>query len=133
MSTLQRIAPVLPVRDVAKAIEHYRALGLKADPYAVVGPSGPFYGFVGSGDVELHLTLVRDLDPTANTSACYIYVADADALHASWTSSGVGGRFTPPADTSYGHREFVHWDPDGNLLRVGSLLNDDGTYPTRRT
>jgi hypothetical protein len=125
MSALQRVAPVLPVRDVAKAIEHYRLLGFWAQPYAKEGPSGPVYGFVSSGDVELHLSLVRDLDPKTNTSACYLYVENADVLYASWISSGVGGRFTRPEDTPYGHREFVHWDLDGNLIRVGSLLSQN--------
>jgi hypothetical protein len=122
MSKLQRVAPVLPVRDVGKAIEHYRRLGFKAEPYEETGPQGPVYGFVCSGDVELHLALVRGLDPNANTSACYVYVEDADAVYAAWNSSGVGGRFEAPRSTPYGLREFVHWDLDSNLLRVGSSL-----------
>jgi len=122
MTPLRRIAPVLPVRDVTRSLEHYRRLGFTVQPYDPAGPDGPFYGFVSSGGVELHLTRTPDLDPKANTSACYIHVEDADALHGAWTASNVEGRFTQPADTPYGLREFAHVDPDGNLIRVGSPL-----------
>jgi hypothetical protein len=66
--------------------------------------------------------LVKDLDPSMTTSACYLYVSDANALYETWRAAGVGGRLQPPADTEYGLREFAHVDPDGNLLRIGSPL-----------
>ena len=69
MTTLHRIAPVLPVRDVIRSLEHYRRLGFTVRPYEPAGPDGPFYGFVSSGGGELHLARTRDLDPKANTSA----------------------------------------------------------------
>jgi catechol 2,3-dioxygenase-like lactoylglutathione lyase family enzyme len=122
MASLRRIAPVLPARDVVRSLEHYRRLGFTAEAYEPAGPDGPFYGFISSGGVELHLTRTPDLDAKANTSACYIYVEDADALHGAWMASGAEGRFTRPADTPYGLREFAHVDPDGNLIRVGSPL-----------
>jgi hypothetical protein len=127
MPALKRVAPVLPVRDVRRALEHYRRLGFETEPYEEAGPDGPVYGFIGSGDVDLHLAAVPDLDAGANTSACYIYVENADALYAEWNGAGVDGRFAPPKDTPYGLREFVHWDPDGNLLRVGSPLEPRAT------
>ena len=79
---------MLPVRDVIRSLEHYRRLGFTVRPYEPAGPDGPFYGFVSSGGGELHLARTRDLDPKANTSACYIYAEDADALHGAWTASG---------------------------------------------
>lgn len=117
------VAPVLPVRSVARALEHYRKLGFTAKAYGEQAADGdPVYGFLSRDAIELHLARVGELDPTKNTSACYVYVDDANALHAEWRAAGVGGRLTEPEDTPYELREFAHVDPDGNLLRVGSNL-----------
>lgn len=118
------VSPVLPVRDVAAALAHYAALGFRGNAYEEEGPDGPVYGFLCRDGIELHLACVRDLDPGANTSAVYLYVGDADALHQAWRAAEVGGRVTDPLDTPYGLREFAHVDPDGNLLRVGSPLDE---------
>jgi hypothetical protein len=121
--TFTTVAPVLPVRDVAAALAHYARLGFKTHAYRDPGVAGdPPYGFVSWGPVELHVARVTNLDPCASTSACYLYVDDADALHSQWCASGAEGRFTNPEDTPYALREFAHIDPDGNLLRVGSPL-----------
>jgi catechol 2,3-dioxygenase-like lactoylglutathione lyase family enzyme len=117
-----RVAPVLPVRDIFAAIAHYRGLGFSATPYEGDGPEDPPYAFCRWGDVELHFTRFRELDPKTNTCACYLYVTDAHALHATWTAASPAGRLTPVEDTPYGLAEFAHVDPDGNLLRVGSQL-----------
>lgn len=122
MARFERLSPVLPVRDVAAAIDRFRALGFEGRPYEEVGPNGPIYGFVRRDDLELHLACVTDLDPCTNTSAVYVYVDDAAALHAEWAAANVGGRLHPPVDTPYGLREFAWVDPDGNLLRVGSSI-----------
>lgn len=63
-----------------------------------------------------------ELDPKNNCSACYLKVTDASEVHAEWTRAGVEGRMSEPTDMPYGLREFIHVDPDGNLLRVGSEL-----------
>ena len=120
--TFSRVAPVLPVRDVTRALEHYRKLGFEADAYTGESPDDPIYGFVKRGSIELHLTRFAEMDPKANTSACYLYVDDADALYAAWRAAGVPGRLDEPRDTPYRLREILHLDPDGNLLRVGSPL-----------
>jgi predicted enzyme related to lactoylglutathione lyase len=116
------VAPVLPVRSVARALEHYRKLGFTAKAYAEQADGDPVYGFLSRGKIELHLSRFAELDPKRNTSACYLYVDDADALYAEWRAAGAGGRLDAPEDTPYQLRELVHVDPDGNLLRVGSPL-----------
>jgi hypothetical protein len=113
-----RIAPIIPVRDLDAALERYRRLGFETQAYQ--GPDR--YGFVDRGDVSLHLTEWHDHDPLVTGSAVYLYVSDADALYAEWTSQGVDGRFTDLEDTDYGLREFAYVDPDGTLHRVGSPL-----------
>ena len=119
-----RIAPVLPVQNVRTALDHYRRLGFEAHAYEEAGTdaSDPVYGFLQRGAIELHLARVPDLDHKANTSACYLYVSDANDLFDEWSSAGVLGRLIPPVDTPYHLREFAHVDPDGNLLRIGSEL-----------
>jgi uncharacterized glyoxalase superfamily protein PhnB len=61
-------------------------------------------------------------DRGATGGVVYVYVSDADALHAEWISAGVAGRFLGPHNTPYGLREFVYTDPDGIVHRVGSTL-----------
>ncbi|MBO0679175.1 VOC family protein [Mycolicibacterium sp. S2-37] len=113
-----RIAPIIPVRDLDAALERYRRLGFAARAYQ--GPDS--YGYVDRDDVSLHLTEWADHDPLTTASSVYLYVSDADALHAEWTAQGLAGRFTDLEDTPYGLREFAYVDPDGTLHRVGSPL-----------
>jgi hypothetical protein len=110
------VSPVLPVTDLARAVEHYRAIGFDVRVYE----GGAAYAFAARDHVELHLAQVTDLDPSTNTGACYLYVDDADAVYASWRLTHLNGRLTAPVDTDYGLREGAHVDPDGNLVRFGS-------------
>lgn len=70
--------------------------------------------------MSLHLTEWAEHDPARTASAVYLYVSDADAVHAEW--SGVEGRLGDPRDTPWGLREFPYVDPDGTLHRVGSPI-----------
>jgi catechol 2,3-dioxygenase-like lactoylglutathione lyase family enzyme len=120
----KRAAPILPVRSVSAALAHYRRLGFEGTFYTEAWADDPEYGFLTWGPVSLHLAQVPHLDPKTSASACYLYVDDADALYATWQAAAVEGRLTIPKDTAYGLREFAHIDPDGNLVRVGSLLSE---------
>ena len=119
---LERVCPILPVRSVARALEHYRSLGFTADAYGEKADEDSIYGFVTRGSVELHLSRTPELDASRNTAACYLYVDDAQTVFDAWRAAGVAGRLDAPKDMPYAMREFVHVDPDGNLLRVGSAL-----------
>ena len=113
-----RVAPVIPVRGLEAALRRYEALG-----FAVHGYDGPErYGFADRGGVSLHLAEWDEHDPASTAANVYLYVDDADALHAEWRASGVPGRLTDPVDTPYGLREFAFVDDDGTLHRVGSPL-----------
>ena len=112
------VAPVFPVADVVRAMEHYRQLGFEVSSH----DRGTGYAFANRDEVWLHLAKVDDGDPLTSMSAAYLYVEDADALAAEWSASGADGRFHAPVDTDYGLREGAHVDPDGNLLRYGSPL-----------
>ena len=119
---MERVAPILPVRDMTAALAHYQQLVFEVQAYGPPGEANPEYGFVRCGEVELHLSLSREHDPKVSASSCYLYVSDADALHAAWQAANVTGRLRPPGDTPYRLREFSHVDPEGNLLRIGSPL-----------
>lgn len=113
-----RVAPVIAVRDLDRALRRYRRLGFSTRAYE--GPDR--YGYVERGGVELHLSESAGHDRSRDGSEIYLYVSDADALYAAWSSSGVRGRFIPPHDTPYGLREFAFVDRDGTAHRVGSAL-----------
>lgn len=112
------IAPVFDVASVDAAVAHYRALGFEVTRHQGDAP----YAFARRGSAWVHLSEDPASEP-GHGSAAYLYVDDADALHAEWSASGAGGRFVTPVDTDYGLREGAHVDPDGNLLRYGSWLD----------
>jgi predicted enzyme related to lactoylglutathione lyase len=115
-------APVLPVSDLGAAMDHYRRLGFDVKEYVDDEGNGGYYGYANRGRVHLHLALAATVDPTASQVEVYLYVDDADALHAEWSTAGLTGRLSAPTDTPYGLREGAHVDPDGNALRYGSPL-----------
>lgn len=120
MAATQRfhtVAPVMPVRNLDLAIAHYTLLGFDVAEY-----EGGGYAFAKRDEVWLHLESAPNLDPDAQGASSYVYVADADALYTEWRDSLALGVLIPPNDTEYGLREFAHFDPDGNLLRIGSWL-----------
>jgi catechol 2,3-dioxygenase-like lactoylglutathione lyase family enzyme len=116
----ERVAPVIPVRDVDAAVERYRRLGFQVEMYG--GPTR--YAFVDRGPVSMHLHGWTGWNRTG--AIVYLYVSDADALHEEWSRAGVDGRLSDPFDTDYGLREFEYTDPEGTLHRVGSPLVSPG-------
>jgi len=114
--SLSSIAPVLPVSNVARALEHYEKLGFTVESYG--GDSD--YGFANRDGISLHLVGMSGLKSSENTSAVYLYVDDADALYSQWRQASVDGKLIAPVNSDYGLREGAHIDADGNLLRFGS-------------
>lgn len=115
--SFDRIAPVVSVHDLRSALTRYKRLGFTTE---LDEPAQ--YGFVQRGAVQLHLVPRDTEDPEPTGGVVYVYVSDANALHAEWATAGVEGRFLGPHDTPYGLREFVYTDPDGIVHRVGSPL-----------
>lgn len=121
--TFERIAAILPVRDISAALDRYKVLGFAGDAYHERDPQGRhFYAFLWRDNINLHLTLVPELDPESNTSGVYLYVDDPDALYEEWRAAAPSGDLRKPEDTSWGMREMSYSDPDGNLLRIGRRL-----------
>jgi catechol 2,3-dioxygenase-like lactoylglutathione lyase family enzyme len=117
--------PVLPSRDLRESLAFYARLGFENRG---AEPEEWDYLILGFGSATIHLVAIPEVDPLATASSCYLYVDDADALHALWARAGIvadpatGSRLVPPTYTDYGMREFAVVDPSGNLVRVGSPL-----------
>ena len=128
MTRLQSLAPVLPVANLTPALENYELLGFRARAYQRadvvdgIAPTTSLYGFIDRDGLQIHLCQVAHLDPQTNLSEIYLYVDDANALHAAWSQSGADGTFVEPTDTEYGLCEGAFVDPDGNSLRYGSWM-----------
>jgi DNA-binding MarR family transcriptional regulator/catechol 2,3-dioxygenase-like lactoylglutathione lyase family enzyme len=116
---LRRFSPIFPVRDLAAALAHYSALGFETLAYE----GGGDYGFADRDGTGLHLAADPGHDP-AHGSATYLYVRDADALYEEWSRPGIGGQTRPVSPMPYRLREGSHIDPDGNLIRFGSPMED---------
>ncbi|MFN8016996.1 MAG: VOC family protein [Acidimicrobiales bacterium] len=115
-----RAIPVLPVADLVRAVAWYERLGFRAvadeDGYAILLVDG----------VEVHLRELgpEEADDRASVAGAYLRVADADATFERWVALGAP-LVLAPTDQPYGVREFATEDPDGNLWRVGHVLDVD--------
>lgn len=112
--TLPSVAPVFSTTDVARWLEHYRGLGFEVEPH------DENYGFAQLGSVQVHVSRNDDHDPATTAGCAYLVVDDPDMVWHRW-STVPGGQDVEPVDTDYNTREGAHVDPDGNLLRYGSL------------
>ena len=123
----ERAVPILPSRDLRDTLAFYERLGFENRG---APPEEWDYLIIGRGGAELHFYASPDTDPLTTAASCFIFVADADALHDEWQQVGVehdaatGSRLVAPMDTDYGMREFALVDRSGNLIRVGSPLSN---------
>lgn len=121
---MESSVPILPSRDLWETLGFYEALGFENRG---APPDTWGYLIIGRGDILLHFIAMPDVDPLSSASSCYLYVDDADALHAVWSPVVVpdpqtGSRIVAPVTTEYDMREFAVVDRSGNLLRVGTAL-----------
>ena len=124
-----RTAPVLGVRDVPAAVEHYQsALGFEC-PGGMYGPENErVYAVMKRSGIEVHLQIRRRNVWAAargshERSAC-LHCPDVDSLHDDFTSAAALV-FAPPTDMPCGNREIVLRDQDGHRLAFGT----DGDQP----
>jgi catechol 2,3-dioxygenase-like lactoylglutathione lyase family enzyme len=119
---IRQIAPQFFTTDIAATLAYYsdklgfECVGSWGDPtvYAIVMRDGH----------RIHFRLVDALAPHPDKYAdelldTYLFVDDADALHAEYAARGV--EFTRAlGDTEWESREFVVKDCDGRLLAFGA-------------
>jgi catechol 2,3-dioxygenase-like lactoylglutathione lyase family enzyme len=114
--------PTLPMRSAQATVDFYRRLGFEGGPH----PSSPDYVILRRGDVELHFFAHPDLVPADSSAGCYIRVQDVATLYAAWLTSQLPSQGIPRMealqDKPWGLREFAVLDGDGNLLRVGQII-----------
>ena len=116
--------PILISRDLSETLRFLERLGFENRG---APPEEWQYLIVGRGEIMLHYTEDREVDPLRTSAMAYLYVEDAQALYDAWAGlvtpdAATGSRIVAPEDTDYGMREFAVVDPSGNLLRVGSPL-----------
>ncbi|TYK98207.1 VOC family protein, partial [Streptococcus dysgalactiae] len=110
-----RIAPMVPVKDIGRALDFYtRVLG-----FTKTFENGNPVGFMilERDQGELHLTL-QPTHKAAVFNVAHLLVDDVDALHAVCKQHGVR-IIKSLQDKDYGLRAFVFEDPDGNRIDVG--------------
>jgi predicted enzyme related to lactoylglutathione lyase len=108
---LDQIMPELPLTDVPAGVAHYRD---------VLGFSVNYQQHdIGVMDRDVvRLLLIARSERHTGIGSCYVYVRDADALHAELVAKGarVQGE---PVSRPWGLREFRVLDPEGNQLTFG--------------
>lgn len=107
----EKIMPEFPLADVAAGVAHYRE---------VLGFSVNFQmeGFAVMDRDDARILLITKTQQHQGIASCYIYVADADALHAELTDRGANVE-AAPVSRPWGLREFRVFDPEGNVLTLG--------------
>lgn len=117
-----RVIPRSPSRDLARTKRFVEALGFSA---ILVG-DGADYLIARNGWVELHWFADPQMDPATTAQSFYIRVADAGAVFASAPNPFAGeekARLCPPVDREWGMRETYLFDPDNNLIIIGSIID----------
>ena len=120
-SRLCNAAPVLCVGDIRTMLDYFEGkLGFRMQ-----GSAGdlPSWASLERDGVEIMLVCGNYPAPAPDWAA-YVYVTDADGLHAEMKERGadlVGG----PEDKPYGCREFEVRLPDGRLLAFGANTRSD--------
>jgi catechol 2,3-dioxygenase-like lactoylglutathione lyase family enzyme len=111
--------PIFTVRDLRASLAYYRdALGFKVD-WEYGEPPG--FGSVSRG----HGGLFMCQDCQGHPGAwAMMFTPDVDRLHAELVRRKAIIRM-PPTDMPWRMREMHVADPDGNILRFGSGLDDD--------
>jgi uncharacterized glyoxalase superfamily protein PhnB len=103
--------PELPLADVAAGVKHYRdVLGFSVNYEK--------QGFAVMDRDRARILLITRTERHNGIASCYVYVADADALHAEFVAKGANVE-APPVSRPWGLREFRVFDPEGNILTFG--------------
>lgn len=120
-------APILLVRDVVAAANHYRdTMGFGYDrfygdpPDFVILHRDGMYLMLRQADDPKHV--VPHWTVAHNLWTAYFWVSDADALHAEFAANGAKIDYGP-CDQPYGCREFGIQDLDGHDIGFGHVVH----------
>ena len=120
---LEQICPIMPSRDFAVTEAFYASLGF-ATWY-----KDESYLLMNRDQVEVHFFPHPTHDPATCDHGAYLRPGDVDAVSEEIAALGLPGagafpKFLPAEDKPWGMREATLWDPDGNLLRIGTVIAD---------
>jgi catechol 2,3-dioxygenase-like lactoylglutathione lyase family enzyme len=122
MQAHDQAIPILPSRSIDATVAFYRRLGFEGGPHAF----NPAYAILARGALELHFFRHETLVPAESHAGCYLRVIDVDAIHRDFAASALPRHGVPRMDAledkPWGLREFAVVDPDGNLLRIGQVI-----------
>jgi len=108
---LQQMLPELPLSNVAAGIAYYQeVLGFK------INYAQDDIGVMYRDDVTL--LLIARTEKHTGIGSCYVYVRDADALHAELRARGANV-LGEPVSQPWGLRDFEVRDLEGNRIRFG--------------
>ena len=108
---LEKIMPEFPLVDVTAGVTHYRD---------VLGFSVHYQqkDFAVMDRDRARILLISKTPKHSGIASCYVYVADAEALHAELTGSGARVE-SAPVRRPWGLYEFRILDPEGNIISFG--------------
>lgn len=120
----QSVIPQLRVTDAKRSLAFYsEALGFVVDWEHQFEAGLPLFLQISRHNQTLFLT--EHSGDCEVGAAVFFWVESSDACYAEFISRGVIPS-TPISTTSYGTREFVVTDPDGNRLRFATDLEPNG-------
>ncbi len=115
--------PLLPSRSLPDTLAFYARLGFGGE---ILGAADD-YAIVTRGSVELHFFHHPALIPVDSFAGCYLRVAEVEPLYLDFAEARLPRqgipRMDPLEDKPWGLREFAVVDADGNLLRIGQVLD----------
>ena len=113
------VMPSLPVADVDQAIAYYReVLGFSLD-----FRNGSNFAIVARDGVQLGLQAVHVSGLTPGDGRCYCKLSSGiDSLYSGYRSGGIDV-LHELRDESYGMREFMIADLDGNKVNFGQPIS----------
>lgn len=142
--------PILPSASLSRTLEFWTALGFSSGVWEDdEGYAWVYSGDDTTRGICIDYTLSEDLDPFVSYGMAYLTVPDVDAVYEAIIAAGVGfdaladdglfrynmvelrqrwitgeplARYSRPIDQTWGKRELALFDPDNNLIRIGSTL-----------
>lgn len=117
--------PILPCRSVSATTSFYERLGFEGGAHEF----SQDYAIFKRGTIELHFFTHAETIPAQSWAGCYIRVSDVQSLYQACLAAGLPDSGIPRIhqleDKPWGLREFAIVDPDGNLLRIGEIIQPE--------
>jgi catechol 2,3-dioxygenase-like lactoylglutathione lyase family enzyme len=110
----EKLVPIFRVADGRAAAAWYERLGFRVVGEHRFAPDLPLYLFLQRGDEYLHLS--EHTGDARPATLVYLYVDDVDAVAEEFGAEVIEQRWA---------REVHLTDPDGNRLRIGTVVAGD--------